>query len=121
MNATIGSRLTVSAYASLAQLHRPSEPEALATEIRRLHKTGLTARDIATALRMSPDRVINILGARVGPQVRVEDPSESGAFEIDRELSLVERRIIELQNGLRLLQVERDALIQQLRLEAAYD
>jgi hypothetical protein len=55
----IGGRLD---YAALAALHRPKDPEALAAEVRRLHATGLTARDIATALRIAPDQVRTILG-----------------------------------------------------------
>jgi DNA-binding transcriptional MerR regulator len=112
----IGGALTMSAYAALAESNRPSDPEALTGEIRRLHDTGLTARDIATALRLPPDRVLNMLAAdgALLPQV-------AGLSETDRELSLVERRIVELQHGLRLLQVERAALMQQLQLETAHD
>lgn len=36
----------------LAQMHRPTDPSVVAGEIRRLRQTGLTARDIATALRL---------------------------------------------------------------------
>jgi len=106
----------MSAYAALAEGNRPSDPEALTGEIRRLHDTGLTARDIATALRLPMDRVLNVLGAG-GAQL----PQEVGLSETDRQLSLVERRIVELQHGLRLLQVERETLMKQLRLETAFD
>ena len=59
----IGGVLDMTAYAQLAQLHRPTDPAALAAEIRRLHRSGLSARDIAAALRLAPDAVINTLGA----------------------------------------------------------
>jgi hypothetical protein len=59
----VGGTLDMSAYAQLADLNRPTDPIALATEIRRLHASGLTARDIATALRLAPDVVINLLDA----------------------------------------------------------
>jgi len=36
----------------LANMHRPTDPEAIAAEIRRLRKTGLTARDISNTLRL---------------------------------------------------------------------
>jgi hypothetical protein len=48
-------------YNARASQHRPDDPAALAVEIRRLHADGLTARDIAEALRLAPDVVINIL------------------------------------------------------------
>jgi DNA-directed RNA polymerase specialized sigma24 family protein len=57
-----------SAYAALAQLHRPSNPEQLAAEIRRLRGSGLSPRDIATALRLSLDEVVNIL-ADAAPEI----------------------------------------------------
>jgi hypothetical protein len=47
-------------YDSLANQHRPTDPASLAAEIRRMHESGLTARDIAEALRLAPDVVINI-------------------------------------------------------------
>jgi hypothetical protein len=55
--------LNTATYIIRAQLHRPSDPEALATEIRRLHSTGLTRRDIASALRLQTDQVVNALAA----------------------------------------------------------
>jgi hypothetical protein len=61
----IGGVLDMAAYAQLAQLHRPTDPLALAAEIRRLHRSGLTAQDIATALRLAPDTVVNTLGASI--------------------------------------------------------
>jgi hypothetical protein len=48
-------------YNTMANQHRPDDPAALATEIRRMHADGLTARDIAEALRLAPDMVINVL------------------------------------------------------------
>jgi hypothetical protein len=63
MTANVGGTLDMSAYAQLAQLHRPTDPAALAAEIHRLSRSGLTARDIATALRLAPDVVINMLDA----------------------------------------------------------
>jgi hypothetical protein len=63
MTANVGGTLDMSAYAQLAEMHRPTDPIALAAEIRRLHESGLTARDIATALRLAPDVVINMLNA----------------------------------------------------------
>ena len=63
MTSNVGGTLDMSAYAQLAQLHRPTEPIALAAEIRRLHESGLTARGIATALRLAPHVVINMLNA----------------------------------------------------------
>ena len=59
----VGGTLDMSASAQLAEMHRPTDPMALAAEIRRLHASGLTARDIATALRLAPDSVINLLNA----------------------------------------------------------
>ena len=57
----IGGVLDMAAYAALSQLHRPTDPEALAAEIRRLRATGLRARDISTALRLPHDQVVNVL------------------------------------------------------------
>jgi hypothetical protein len=48
-------------YNARANQHRPDAPAALATEIRRMHADGLTARDIAEALRLAPDNIITIL------------------------------------------------------------
>jgi hypothetical protein len=39
-------------YDERAQRHRPSDPQELAQEIRRLHAGGLKPRDIAGALRI---------------------------------------------------------------------
>jgi hypothetical protein len=47
----------------LAQQHRPTDPAALAGEIQRLAASGLKARDIATALRLPLDTVVNVLEA----------------------------------------------------------
>ncbi len=40
-------------YHEMSQQHRPTDDVALATEVRRLSTTGLTAQDIAVALRLS--------------------------------------------------------------------
>jgi hypothetical protein len=48
-------------WALLANLHRPTDPTALAGEIRRLHGTGLTPRDIATSLRIDLSVVLTAL------------------------------------------------------------
>jgi DNA-binding NarL/FixJ family response regulator len=53
--------VTDSDYNARASQHRPSDPAALATEIRRMHADGLTSRDIAEALRLSHAQVIMIL------------------------------------------------------------
>lgn len=49
-------------YERRACLHRPSDLNQLDAEIRRLHANGLTAMDIAMALRLPPDVIINALG-----------------------------------------------------------
>ena len=41
--------------------HRPTDPEVLATEIRRLHASGLRPRDIAQALRLDLGTVLGAL------------------------------------------------------------
>jgi hypothetical protein len=48
-------------WALLANLHRPTDPVALASEIRRLRETGLTARDISVALRLDIGAVLEAL------------------------------------------------------------
>jgi hypothetical protein len=63
---TIGGPLGLAQYAVLANLHRPTEPAALAAEIHRLRRGGWTARDIGAALRLAPDAVINVLGESHG-------------------------------------------------------
>jgi hypothetical protein len=45
----------------MANLHRPSDPTALSGEIRRLHQTGLTPRDISVALRLDMGAVLQAL------------------------------------------------------------
>ena len=108
MSAAVGGQRTVNAYVALAEQHRPSEPEAMATEIRRLHRSGLTIRDISVALRLPVDDVANFLADNW-----VHSPA---AIAIDRQLSAVERRIAELRAGLDLLERERAALCEQLRV-----
>ena len=58
---TVGGTLE---YAALAQLHRPTSPEAIAVEIRRLHAEGLKPRDIAVALRLGLTQVLEAIGDR---------------------------------------------------------
>ena len=58
--ARIGGKLT---YEDMAMLYRPADPALIAAECMRLHETGLTANDIAMALRMPSDQVRNILGS----------------------------------------------------------
>ncbi|MEO8313244.1 MAG: hypothetical protein ABI645_00485 [Pseudomonadota bacterium] len=48
-------------YAARAQQHRPTDPAALAREMRRLEATGLTPRDISAALRIHLVAVMNVL------------------------------------------------------------
>ncbi|HTE41652.1 MAG TPA: hypothetical protein VK629_12525 [Steroidobacteraceae bacterium] len=50
---SIGGPLTAANYALLASLHRPTDPKAIASEVRRLNSQGFTAIDISTALRMN--------------------------------------------------------------------
>jgi len=45
----------------LSEQHRPTEPSQLASEIRRLRATGLTARDIATSLRLDLAYVLEVI------------------------------------------------------------
>jgi hypothetical protein len=58
---SVGGRLD---YNALAMLHRPKDPARIASEVHRLHETGLTATDIATALRIDSAQVRNVLGAQ---------------------------------------------------------
>ena len=58
----IGGVLDMAAYADLASMHRPHDPAVMASEIRRLRATGLSARDVSVALRLPLDEVINVLG-----------------------------------------------------------
>jgi hypothetical protein len=59
----LASILDPAAYAQLANLHRPTDPAALAAEIRRLHANGLTSYDIAAALRVAHDQIASTLAA----------------------------------------------------------
>jgi hypothetical protein len=56
--------LAGSSHDARAQEHRPTEPAALAAEIRRLRRTGLTPRDIAVALRIGLGQVLEALESR---------------------------------------------------------
>ena len=58
MNASIGGVLNLEA---LRNLHRPTNPAGLVAEARRLAATGLTARDVAQALRMPFPEVLESL------------------------------------------------------------
>ena len=61
---SIGSVLDMASYAALSQLHRPTGQAEIAAEVHRLHETGLTARDVASALRLDPAAVVNILAGQ---------------------------------------------------------
>ena len=45
----------------LSEQHRPDDPAQLTAEIRRLHATGLTARDVASALRLDLGLVLEAI------------------------------------------------------------
>ena len=55
-----GGDLDLAAYRVLANLHRPDEA-GLRAEVRRLAADGLRPADIATALRLPLDAVLNLL------------------------------------------------------------
>jgi hypothetical protein len=61
MSSTDGT-IGAAEYEYLAARNRPTDPQALAQEIRRLRATGLSASDISMALRLSHDYVVNVLG-----------------------------------------------------------
>lgn len=48
-------------YDLLAQANRPTDPKILAAEVRRLSAGGLTAVDIAMALRLALPAVLEML------------------------------------------------------------
>lgn len=48
-------------YELLARMNRPSDPTAIASEVRRLRRSGLQPRDIAQALRLDLASVREIL------------------------------------------------------------
>lgn len=48
-------------YNQRAQANRPSDPTAIAAEVRRLRKDGLKPRDISTALRVGITEVLEAL------------------------------------------------------------
>jgi hypothetical protein len=52
-----------SAWHMLAEMHKPADQGAIETEIRRLHGTGLSARDISSALRLDIAVVLQALRA----------------------------------------------------------
>jgi hypothetical protein len=47
----------------LADVHKPTDPAAIAAEIRRLHATGLKPRDISNTLRLDLGVVLQALRA----------------------------------------------------------
>jgi hypothetical protein len=53
----IPGALDLAAYEKLAQKHRPTDPESLAEEARRLYVAGHSAGYIAKALRLPLDEV----------------------------------------------------------------
>jgi hypothetical protein len=55
--------MIAASYDQRAAQHRPQGAQ-LEAEIRRLHAAGLTARDIAVALRLQLDLVVNVLAER---------------------------------------------------------
>lgn len=61
---TIRSVRLYDQYHARANQHRPTDPAALAKEIRRLRATGLTPSDISDALRLTVDQVINALSSQ---------------------------------------------------------
>jgi hypothetical protein len=50
-------------WRTLAERHRPSDPSALAKEVKRLARDGLTARDVAEVLGLNVAVVAAILEA----------------------------------------------------------
>ena len=58
----IGGPLGMEQYTMLSQQHRPTDPQAIAAEIKRLRSTGLSARDVSVALRLPLDQAVNVLG-----------------------------------------------------------
>lgn len=51
-------------YDQLAQLHRPTDQAALASQVRELSSRGLTERDIGQHLRLDPSAVRKLLALR---------------------------------------------------------
>ncbi len=51
-------------YDELASLNRPRDTATLAAEVRRLLATGLSVRDIATALRLDLATVLDMLAMK---------------------------------------------------------
>ena len=71
----IGGALTCAALAALTE-HRPSDPALLAREAAALAALGLTHADIASALRLSPASVAQLLGEQAAPSTML---AEGGA------------------------------------------
>lgn len=55
-------------WRALAEAHRPKQPEAVAAEVRRLHGTGLMARDISTLLGIDLPMVLQMIQSPDGPR-----------------------------------------------------
>ena len=62
MNRSIGGTVR---YDILAAMNRPTDPAAIAEEVRRLRRSGLTAQDVSQALRISPAVIREILARSV--------------------------------------------------------
>lgn len=60
--ARVAGHIDDAEYRRRAETNRP-DVEGLKEEALRLHASGLSARDVAAALRLSPDTVVNWLGA----------------------------------------------------------
>ena len=54
-------------YRRLADVHRPSCNDALTADVRRLARSGLTARDIPAALRVNLAQVLELLNQQQSP------------------------------------------------------
>lgn len=61
--ATVGGRDAIE-YVERAQRHRPTDPDAIAREVRRLAATGLRPGDVAAALRIALPVVLEALRVR---------------------------------------------------------
>lgn len=53
--------MTDSEYANRANRHRPADDVSVASEARRLERTGLSVEDISIILRITPERVAELL------------------------------------------------------------
>jgi len=55
--------ITAFEWSERAELYRPTDEAAIAAEIRQLHQTGLTPRDISSAMRLNLGMVLRALQA----------------------------------------------------------